>query len=132
MGLLRKKLRFGNNRISARSRIAVGLVFMLVSVLSLAMALGIVPSERTAVMAGRAKFCEAVAVSSSIFAERKDFPALEAALKATLARDTDVLSAAVRGKDSKVLLEIGKHQGAWGKLTGQAALESYIYVPIFA
>ncbi len=132
MKVLRNKFRFVTKRISARSRIAIGLVFLLVSVLSLAMSMGIVPSERTAIMAGRAKFCEAVAVNSSIFAERKDLKTLEAALRATLARDPDVLSAAVRGSDGRILLEIGPHQAAWGTLSGQAAVESYIYVPIFA
>src|SRR3954471_8015596 len=102
----RKGLWKAMNRVSARSRIAVGLVFLLVSVLWLAISIGIVPSERTATMAGRAKLCEAIAVSSSVFVERNDVTALDATLRATIARDPDVLSAAVRGSDKRVLLEV--------------------------
>ena len=48
-----KRLKAAANRISARSRIAIGLVFLLVAVLWMAIALGLVPSERSAIIAGR-------------------------------------------------------------------------------
>src|SRR5207248_2266404 len=101
-------------RISARSRIAIGQVFLLVGVLWMAIAMGLVPDERAATVAGRAKFCEAVAVNGSAFVERGDLDALQAALRAILARDTDVLSAALRQADGKVLIEIGDHVSKWG------------------
>ena len=51
---------------SAKSRIAIGLVSILASAILIATVLGIVPDRRTAVMDGRAKLCETIAVISSI------------------------------------------------------------------
>jgi PAS domain S-box-containing protein len=119
-------------RVSARTRIAIGLVFLLVSVLWLGQAIGIIPNERSAIMDGRAKLCEAIAVNSSVFAERGEAKALEATLRAMISRDPDILSVAVRGQDGKILDEVGDHVANWGKLTGSAALESYVFVPIYA
>ena len=101
------------------------------------------PRRTRATLAGRAKLCEAIAVHSSVFIERDDLPAAEATLRTIIARDPDVLSAVFRreggkeveggeGPEGAVLLEIGDHIGRWGTLTGQAAAESYVYVPIYA
>ncbi|MDB5302750.1 MAG: rpfC 3 [Phycisphaerales bacterium] len=119
------------NRVSARSRIAIGQVLLLVSVLWLAIALGIVPSERSAIMSGRAKLCEAIAINSSAFLEHNDVPALKAALRAVAERDSDILAARVLNKNGAVLTEIGDRAAA-EKTYGKASLDSDIFVPIYA
>ena len=74
----------------------------------LAIALGLVPSERTAMMNGRAKFSEAIAIYGSTFVERGDFESLQSALQLIVARSGgDVLSATVKQSDGKVLIEAG-------------------------
>jgi PAS domain S-box-containing protein len=128
----KRKRSAAHARVSARSRIALGLVFLLVSVLWLATAIGIVPSERAAAMSARAQFCEAVAVFSSVMVQKGDHVGLARALEGMVARDPDVLSAGVRRASGQFLAEVGDHRGQWDRLSGQAALESYIQVPIFA
>jgi hypothetical protein len=59
------------NRISARNRIVIGQVFLLVSVLWLAMTLGMVPSEQDAARKTRASLCETVAIYGTVFVERQ-------------------------------------------------------------
>jgi hypothetical protein len=84
------------NRLSARWRIALGLVALLSSVLMLAVALGLVPSQRELIVESRAKLCESVAVGSSILATRGDMSGLQAELQGVAGRNADILSAGVR------------------------------------
>ncbi|HWE02799.1 MAG TPA: ATP-binding protein [Tepidisphaeraceae bacterium] len=127
-----RRLKSFSDRISARSRIAIGQVFLLIGVMWMAIAVGLVPSERNAVVAGRAKFCEAIAVYGSIFVERGDLEAFDQALRAGLSRDPDVLSAGVRKADGAMLIEIGDHVAQWGRKSAGATIDSNIYVPIYS
>ena len=90
---------------SARMRIAFGLVCMLATVLLLAMLLGFVPDRRSAVMDGRKKLCESIAVNGSILANRRDIPRLEAILRTIVERNDDILSAAIRRGDGKLVVD---------------------------
>jgi PAS domain S-box-containing protein len=125
----KKHLRAVGNRINARSRIAIGLVFLLVGVLWLAIAMGMIPNERQATIAGRAKICEAIAVYGSAFVERGDIAALDAALRAVVARNPDILSAALRRDNGTVLIQVGNHS-RWGMKSSES-FDSDIRVPIF-
>ena len=124
----KKRLRAVANRINARSRIAIGLVFLLVGVLWMAIALGLVPSERQAIVTGRAKICEAIAVYGSAFVERGDIAGLDAALRAVVSRNPDILSAALRRDNGMVAIAVGNHS-QWGKKSAEA-FDSDIRVPI--
>ena len=89
--------------ISSRSRIAIGQVALLVSVLMCAVALGLIPSQRDAVTRGRTTLCEAIAVTSSVLAARNDMEGLQASLEGIARRDPQMLSAAVRLADGTTL-----------------------------
>ena len=115
----------------ARTRIAIGLVFLLVGVLWMAIALGLVPSERSALIAGRAKFCEAIAVYASAYVEHGDLSSFGSALQAIVEHSNgDILSAAVKQDDGTVLIEVGDHVANWNKTSGNSAIDSNIFVPI--
>ena len=117
------------NRIPARSKITVGLGCLLVGVLLLAMAAGLVPNETQAIMAGRAKFCEAVAVHCSVLVARGDIDSLRGSFGPLISRDRDILSAAIRAADGSVLAELGDHAKEWSN--GAGPVDSNIYVPIW-
>jgi len=125
----RKILKAATNRISARSRIAIGQVFLLIGVLCLAITLGLIPSDREAVMAGRGKICEEIAVFGSTFVERKDLAGLDASLRAVAERNPDILSAALRQEDGKILIQIGDHAANWADT--QNTVDAKFRVPIF-
>lgn len=132
MPVIRKRIASILSCVSARGRIAVGQVLLLASVLWLAMAIGMVPNERAAVTAGRAKLCEAIAIHASVFVERGEPAALASTLRAVVERDEEILSAAVRDDAGQLIVEVGDHAGNWGKLSGEAAIDAYIYVPVYA
>ncbi len=118
-------------KLSAKVRITVGLVALLVSVLMLAVAIGLVPNTRDAIIEGRAKFCEAIAVSSSALAARGDIEALKATLSAFASRDKSIISAAVRQESGKFVAVYGDHEKAWGDADA-ATGDAKVFVPIFS
>ena len=118
------------NRISARSRIVIGLVALMVSVMMLAVAIGLVPSETDAIKRGRLRVCEAMAVAGSVSAARQDAPGLEATLKGIALRDKDILSAAVITSDEKTVATIGDHNAHWNDKSVSG--DSHVEVPIFS
>ena len=87
------------NRISAKLRLSFGLVCLLITVLLLAMVLGLVPDRYGAVMDGRSALCEALAIQSSALVTGGDEETLEITIEAIVQRNADLLSAAVRRAD---------------------------------
>ncbi|MBT8484860.1 MAG: response regulator [Phycisphaerales bacterium] len=117
-------------RISAKSRIVVGLVFLLVSVQLTAVTLGLVPDRYGAHMHGRAKLCEAVAIASSIDVGEGDLGSVHALLSAVVGRNTDILSAAVRPLDGSAAIEVGDHARHWDREREAGTPDSHVVVPI--
>jgi PAS domain S-box-containing protein len=118
-------------RISSRSRIALGQTALLVSVLLLAVAVGLMPSPRDTILEGRAKLCESIAISSSVMAARNDIAGLQASLRAIASRDPQIVSAAVRGADGQLTAVVGDHETGW-KDRKNSANGTCLEVPIFS
>ena len=119
-----------NRYLTARTRIAVGLVSLLFCVFACAMMLSLVPDPRPATMAGRMALCEALAVNSSVLADRSDFQPLHAILSVVVDRNDDVLSAGIRQADGELLVEVGGHQANWTPLPDDRSTDAQIYIPI--
>src|SRR4051812_15707322 len=119
-------------RIPARLAIALGQTTLVVSVLLSAIAMGLVPSERNAAVQGRASLCEAVAVASSVSVTRRDLTGLRAMLQGIAERNGDILSLGVRTAADKLVVEVGEHRQNWSKPEQGGAVDSYVYVPIYA
>src|SRR6185295_15358194 len=97
------------NFITAKTKIVIGLIGILISVLFGALALGLVPDNREAVMQGRAQFCESVAISSSAFISRHDVPAVDALLRAVVRRNTELVAAAFRRENGEIVARAGDY-----------------------
>jgi len=119
-------------RISSRWRIAFGLVALLVSVLMLAVAIGLVPSQRETIIDARAKLCESIAVSSSVLATRGDVTGLQASFAGIASRNHDILSAAVRDQKGKLVAVVGDHENGWQTKGSAEAIDSAVFVPIWS
>ena len=102
---------------------------MLVSVLLHALSLGLVPDRHGAILEGRARLCEVIALNSSAFVRWDRIDHLEATLRAIVERDDTILSAAVRRQDGKLIAEVGNHAAHWVEATTS---DSHVYVPIWA
>src|SRR5437763_14852010 len=95
-------------------RISAALTSIVLSVLFAAQALGLLPDREGAVLQGRKALCEAEAVHATLTVRQGDTAGVRAALLALLQRNPDVLSAALRARDGRLLVEVGDHRAHWG------------------
>jgi signal transduction histidine kinase len=111
-------------------RISICLASITLSILLAAHAVGLLPDRDGAVVQGRQALCEAEAVHCSLAAQRGDGAGTRPALLALLQRNPDVLSAAVRGPDGRLLVEAGDHRAHWGDGPGEHSTATHMRVPI--
>jgi len=120
------------NWVSTRMRISIGLACLTLSVLLLSMLIGVMPDRERAVLDGRRTLCEAIAVNSSIMVSQQDLARLKAVLKVAAERNPDILSAALRRDDGKLLVEVGNHSTQWKPLDDKHSIDTQVQVPIHA
>ncbi len=101
------------NFLSTKSRMAIGQVSLLVSVLLTASLFGLMPDRLGAIRDGRAALAEAIATNSSIFITQKDVDRLEGILSLVVDRNEDLLSAGLRTETGQWLVTIGDHEEHW-------------------
>jgi PAS domain S-box-containing protein len=118
------------NAMSPRMRITIALGGVLLSVLLSAVFLGIVPDRRDAVLEGRQRLCESLAVNSSVLISRDDTRRLQAILTYLVAREGDLLSAGIRQADGKLIVDVGEHATHWKEFADGFSDDSQIYVPL--
>jgi PAS domain-containing protein len=101
------------NFLSTKSRMAIGQVSLVVSMLMTASLFGLVPDRPAAVREGRAALAEAIAANSSILITQKDVDRLEGILGLVVDRNEDLLSAALRTEAGHRLVTLGDHEEHW-------------------
>jgi diguanylate cyclase (GGDEF)-like protein/PAS domain S-box-containing protein/putative nucleotidyltransferase with HDIG domain len=101
-----------------------------VGVILVADILGLVPDASGPVLRGRATLCEAVALQSSSAILRGDTQSVTAAIKAVAERNPEILSAAIRGANGTLLLEVGDHSQHWKAPPGETSTITHVRVPI--
>jgi signal transduction histidine kinase/CheY-like chemotaxis protein/HPt (histidine-containing phosphotransfer) domain-containing protein len=116
---------------SAKTRIALGQVGLVLSLLLTAAVLGVIPDRDSAVREGRATLAEALAVNSSVFLTGADLRRLEADLRLIVDRNADILSAAVRRASGNVVISLGNHEEHWEKIEEDQSTDSQLQVPLW-
>lgn len=92
---------------SAKTRVTFGLICLLVSVLLMAQFIGVFPDYRMAVMEGRIRLGESLALNGSALVSKGDVERLQAVLTAVVERDDALLGAQLRQLDGTVLVQAG-------------------------
>src|SRR2546421_12937808 len=100
-------------RLSAATRISIGLTCLTMSLLLAAQGLGVIPSPIDAVLKGRKELCEGLAIHCSLAAQRNDVETIKDTTRAVVGRNPDVLSAALRKMDGTVVVAVGDHDRHW-------------------
>ncbi len=118
------------NFLPVRIRLAIGLSSLVVSVLLLAMVLGLMPDEAEAVRFGRARLCEAVALNASNLVNENNTPRAKALLEVLVSRNPELVSAGIRQSDGLLLVEVGGHPNRWQSLSKEKSTETQVHVPI--
>ncbi len=118
-------------RLNAKAHVSLGLSGILVSLVVVAVLLGIMPDESRTRREGRAAMAEAVAANTTAFVSQSDLLRLEKVLELVVRRNSDLLSAAIRRDDGIVLVEIDDHEMYWMPMSGEHSTEQQLKVPIW-
>ena len=116
--------------LSAKTHIALGQTFLVVTVVLLAVSLNLVPDRLGALRQSRATLAEAIAISSSGAIVKGDSKTLKGTLRLIVERNPDIVSAAVRLADGVILVTIGEHD--WAGSDSEHSTDTHIKVPIWS
>ncbi|MGH8666304.1 MAG: ATP-binding protein [Burkholderiales bacterium] len=118
-------------RLSSRFHLALGLCSLLLSIVLLAIYLGLVPDRDHAVRASRATLAETIAVSCSALLDRGDAPGLRETLGFILMRNPEILSAGVRDARGELIVDLRNHARHWQLSSDARSVDTQIQVPIW-
>ncbi len=124
------KFKIPKLKLNAKTHIAMGLAFLVVTLLLAAVSLQLLPDRIGAIRASRATLAETVAINSSAFIVKQDFKILKLILGLVVDRNDDILSAAVRHSSGKAIITIGEHE--WVDDGGEYSTETQLKVPIWS
>ncbi|WP_432470591.1 EAL domain-containing protein [Amphritea sp. HPY] len=112
-------------------RISLGLVMLTITMLLITDALGLVPDTKRAELKARKVIAESIAVQlSTEIAERK-LRRVERLLSTVVSRNDEILSAAVRMGEGKLIAQFGGHEQHWTLARDAKSTPEQVRVPIF-
>jgi len=117
--------------LSAKTHIALGQTVLTVTLLLLAIVVGLVPDPRTPVLQGRAALSEAIAVNASDLVARGRLRDLEDSLRFVGQRNPTLRSIAVRRSDGIALASVGEHDRHWRPEVDGDPTGAQLTVPIW-
>ncbi len=100
-------------QITAKTRLVVGLVSLVISVQLVASMIGLHTDQQTLQKKARAGVSETAAVSVSLLLARNDNAALQAFLNEMVRRDPELRSAGLRRENGKLWIQAGDHLNTW-------------------
>jgi diguanylate cyclase (GGDEF)-like protein/PAS domain S-box-containing protein len=112
-------------------RVSLGLIMAVVSIILLSDLLGIIPDRTTAVIDGRKTIAETLAIQYSLAARNNDYDSIEASMTMLVERNEEVLSAALRKADGRLMAVVGDHTDNWDAGLGEKSTPTQLQVPIY-
>ncbi len=112
-------------------RVSLGLIMAVVSIILFSDLLGIIPDRTTAVIDGRKKIAETLAIQYSLAARRNDYDSIESSMKMLVERNDEVLSAAMRNVNGRLVAVVGDHADHWDIEAGEKSTATRMQVPIY-
>jgi len=116
-------------KLNAKTHIAMGLAFLVVTLLLAAVSLHLIPDRIGAIRQSRATLAETVAINSSAFIIKNDFKVLKLVLGMVVNRNDDIVSTAIRHESGKAIVTIGEHD--WVDDGAEHSTDTHLKVPIF-
>ncbi len=116
--------------LTAKSRIAIGIVCLMLSIMAIATFVGAGPNQYKAEAYGRSKLCEAIAINCAIHLNRADLRSTHGLLETMVARNEQLISAALRRTNGRMEAEAGPHKSLWND-TARRTDETHLSVPMF-
>jgi diguanylate cyclase (GGDEF)-like protein/PAS domain S-box-containing protein len=118
-------------RPSTTVRLSFGLVLLTISILFTADLIGLIPNRSKAVIFERERICESLAVYYSVAAQKDDIATILDTAQLLVKRNDDILSAAVRKEDGKVMVASKDHDKHWKGASEDHSTPTHVRIPIY-
>jgi len=115
---------------STKAYLAMGLSFLVASIVMASAFVGVLPDRAGAIREGRSALAELTAVNSTAAIVPEGAPRVEAMLKFMLERNRDLVSAGVRRADGVLVVAAGDHANTWKPLADDRSTDRQMQVPI--
>jgi len=117
-------------KVSPAIRLSVGLVILIISLLILAQALGLTPGTEREKLELRKHVSETMANEATLAIVRGDDFLLKFLLDSAVARNSDILSAAVRRNDGVIVAQTSDHPKHWQATDTDTSTPTHVRIPI--
>jgi diguanylate cyclase (GGDEF)-like protein/PAS domain S-box-containing protein len=118
-------------RPSTTVRLSFGLVLLTISILFAADMIGLIPNRSKAIIFERERICESLAVYYSVAAQKDDISTILDAVQILVKKNDDILSAAVRREDGKIMVASKDHDKYWKEASEDHSTPTHVRVPIY-
>ena len=108
-------------RISPAIRVSLGLVLLTISILLIGDMFGFIPKQEQIIAEKREKIAESLAIQVSAAAYAGEIKTLQATLDGIVKRNDEILSAALRRINGRLVVQAGDHRQLWLNDTEQPA-----------
>jgi len=112
-------------------RLSIALALLTANLLFLANLIGLVPDPSEYALEMRKKFCESLALQFSHAAVKGEFNTIQHTLGSMVERNEDLLSAAIRTNDGKLIALAGEHLAHWKTPSNGKSTATFVFVPVF-
>lgn len=118
--------------LSAKSRVSLGLVGIITSVIMVACFFGIIPDGVAQLREGRAVLAETIAIYSSALVAKATPARVLDDFNLIRERNPDLLSIGLRQENGDIFTATGDHENVWQEMSGEYSKEYQLRVPIWA
>lgn len=120
-------------RLNPASRIALGLISLIVTVLLMVdIALNLVPDQTDMQRRIRESTSERLAIQIATLIQAQEWDALKMTVRSSMERDKEIMSLAVRQQNGTVVVKAGNHFQNWEPPAPGKSTLSHVRVPIYA
>ena len=116
---------------SPAMRLTISLILLMANFLFLANMIGFIPDKSESVMELRKGMSESLALMFCAAAEKEEFQIIQTILRATVERNEDIQSAAIRTKNGRLVALAGEHLAYWKPTQDGKSTPTHISVPLF-
>jgi signal transduction histidine kinase/DNA-binding response OmpR family regulator len=117
--------------LSAKSRVSLGLVGIITTILMVGSYLGIIPDTEKNRRTDRAILAETIAIFSSGLVDKASPKRIEADFSLLVERNDELVSIGLRPKNGTLLCATEKHKDLWEEMSGVNSTVSQLRVPIW-
>lgn len=119
------------SKLTAASRITLGLVSSMLSILILANLMDVLPDKNDAIRLGRKQVTESLAFSAVVLLANNDTQGLDIVLENTVLRSPQIRSIGVRQQsNSQLIAAAGDHDAAWPKEMSEKSSVEFMHLPL--